>query len=99
MDALCVGGRPSARSGRQGDYNRALDAFRFVIVSPDRLGNPFIHLRLGQCQFEPGHFDKAADELTRAYMGAGPDIFEGEDAKSFDFLATRIRLDHNRDAE
>ena len=43
----------------------------------DALGNPFIHLQLGQCQFELGNEQIAADELTRAYVAEGNDIFEG----------------------
>jgi hypothetical protein len=53
------------------------------------IGNPFLHLRLGQCQFELGNFDRAADELTRAHVGAGAEIFEGAD-KYFTFLKTRL---------
>ena len=83
----------------QADYTRSLEAFQVAVASPDGLGNPFIHLRLGECQFELGRLDKAADELTRAYMGAGAEIFDGEDAKYFDFLSTRIRMNHDRDAE
>jgi len=56
---------------------------------PDAIGNPFLHLRLGQCQFELGELDRAADELARAYMGAGAKIFEGGD-KYFSFLKTRL---------
>lgn len=56
------------------------------------IGSPFLHLRLGQCQFELGNMDRAADELTRAYMGAGKAIFEHEDPKYFEFLRTKILL-------
>jgi len=48
---------------------------------PDAIGNPFLHLRLGQCQFELKALDRAADELMRAYMGGGPDLFKLEDPK------------------
>ena len=57
------------------------------------LGNPFLHLRLGQSQYELGELDRAADELMRAYMGAGEDIFVSEDPKYRAFLATRAKLD------
>ena len=56
---------------------------------PEAIGNPFLHLRLGQCQFELGSLDRAADELARAYMGAGEEIFEAAD-KYFEFLKTRL---------
>lgn len=61
-----------------------------AVRSVGGLGNPFIHLRLGQCEFELGNLDRAADELCRAYMGAGKDIFEADDEKYFAFLKTRI---------
>jgi tetratricopeptide (TPR) repeat protein len=72
-----------------GDYVAGRDNLLMAMHCPDAIGNPFLHLRLGQCQFELGNLDRAADELARAYMGAGPDIFEGAD-KYFAFLKTRL---------
>src|SRR5262245_46971061 len=72
------------------DYVAGRDNLSMAMRCPDGLGNPFLHLRLGQCQFELGNLDRAADELARAYMGAGADIFEGED-KYFAFLKTRLQ--------
>jgi len=54
------------------------------------IGSPFLHLRLGQCQLELGNDDRAGDELVRAYMGAGKEIFDGDDPKYFSFLQSRI---------
>ncbi|SHM03275.1 hypothetical protein SAMN02746009_03838 [Hymenobacter psychrotolerans DSM 18569] len=59
---------------------------------PDAIGNPLIHLRLGQVQYEMGNFAKAKDELMRAYMGQGEEIFEGEDEKYFTFLKQEVAL-------
>jgi len=73
-----------------GDFVEARKALEYAMVSPGGLGNPFLHLRLGQCQLELGMEDRAADELTRAYMGAGKDIFAVEDPKYFEFLKTKI---------
>jgi hypothetical protein len=42
-------------------------------------------------QFGLGNLGRAADELTRAYMGEGAKIFEGEDPKYFEFLKTKIK--------
>src|SRR5262249_9180277 len=58
---------------------------------PGAIGNPFLHLRLGQCQFELGALDRAADELMRAYMGAGADIFKDQDPKYLKFLQSRAQ--------
>lgn len=74
------------------DYTQALAAFTDAVQCPEGLGNPFIHLRLGECQFELGNFDKAADELMRAYMADGMEIFELEDPKYFEFLKTRAQI-------
>ena len=53
---------------------------------PRWLGEPILHLRLGQCALELGDITKAKDELTRAYMGAGKDIFQDEPPKYFALL-------------
>lgn len=61
----------------------------------DAIGSPFLHLRLGQCQLELGNEDRAIDELVRAYMGAGKEIFEREDPKYFLFLKRKISTPAN----
>jgi len=73
-----------------GDFTAGRDNLSVAMRCPGAIGNPFIHLRLGQCQFELGDLDRAADELARAYMGAGADIFDGAD-KYFAFLKTRLQ--------
>jgi tetratricopeptide (TPR) repeat protein len=74
------------------DYTAARDNLANAMHCPGAIGNPFLHLRLGQSQFELGDLDRAADELTRAYAVAGDEIFESEDRKYFDFLKTRIDI-------
>lgn len=71
------------------DYGAGRDNLSLVMTCPGAIGNPFLHLRLGQCQFELNNLDRAADELTRAYMGGGAEIFN-EQPKYFDFLKTRL---------
>ncbi len=68
-----------------GEFSRALDALKAALLSGG-LGNPFVHLRRGQCLFETGDRDGAVQELTRAYMGAGREIFEPENPKYFETL-------------
>lgn len=65
------------------DHTRAYKAFQSALRSPGGIGNPFIHLRKGQLELELGNREKALDELMRAYMGGGKELFEGEDAKYF----------------
>jgi tetratricopeptide (TPR) repeat protein len=76
----------------KGEYAEALQNLRVAVVSPDGLGNPLIHLRLGEAYYELDDFEKAGDELTRAYMGGGKEIFGTEDPKYINFLATKIEL-------
>ena len=68
------------------------EALSLALTCPGGLGNPFIHMRLGQLAYDAGELDAAADELMRAYMGAGDAIFENEDRKYLTFLGTRAKL-------
>ena len=72
------------------DYAQAKNVLTDSMHCVGAIGNPFLHLRLGQAQLELGESDRAADELCRAYMGAGRDIFEREDPKYFVFLKGKI---------
>jgi len=74
-----------------GKIGKALTAFEDAVRCPGGLGNPFIHLRLGQCYLDSGQQDRAADELARAYMGAGREILEKEDPKYLKFLEARLK--------
>lgn len=81
-DACFLGGfRTSAR-----------EALEYAMHCPGGVGNPLLHLRLGQVLYDEGDHDRAADELARAYMGAGGEIFADLDARYFDFLRTRISI-------
>jgi tetratricopeptide (TPR) repeat protein len=62
-------------------YSKAKDALEDAIRCPGGLGDVFIHLRLGQCNFELGDRHRAADNLARAYMGGGREAFAREDPK------------------
>ena len=75
---------------RTQDYKQAAQVFSDAMHCVDAIGNPFLHLRLGQVQLELGNGGRAADELCRAYMGAGKQLFEKEDPKYFEFLKSRI---------
>jgi tetratricopeptide (TPR) repeat protein len=70
----------------------ALEALRYAMHCPDGIGNPFLHLRLGQVLLDRGESDEAADELARAYMGGGREIFADEEARYLTFLGTRMKL-------
>ncbi|MGF1911903.1 tetratricopeptide repeat protein [Vibrio kasasachensis] len=74
----------------QKDFQKALKCFINAIACPNGLGNPFIHLRLGQCYFEVDNNKAAEDELMRAYMGGGKEIFDEDDSKYFSFIKPLI---------
>jgi len=78
-----------------GWHQSAREALEFAMHCPDAIGNPFLHLRLGQVLFEKGELDRSADELMRAYMGAGEEIFAADDPKYRAFLASRANLDNS----
>jgi tetratricopeptide (TPR) repeat protein len=70
----------------------ARETLEYAMTCPGAIGNPFLHLRYGQILFDAAEHDAAADELIRAYMGAGPEIFATEDAMYFNFLKTRAKI-------
>ena len=74
-----------------GDFKAGCDNLSQAMHCPNGIGNAFLHLRLGQCRYEVGNMERAADELTRAFMGEGEEIFSGENPKYLAFLKTRIR--------
>jgi tetratricopeptide (TPR) repeat protein len=73
-----------------GDYNAGRENLSMAMHCPGAPGNPFLHLRLGQCQLELGNQDRAADELARAYMAEGHELFRNEDPKYLAFLKSRL---------
>jgi tetratricopeptide (TPR) repeat protein len=81
-DAAFLGGYPTS----------AREALQYAMTCPDAIGNPFLHLRYGQVLLDAGEPDAAADELIRAYMGAGQEIFASEDRRHLDFLKNRAKL-------
>ncbi|AXA90578.1 tetratricopeptide repeat protein [Massilia sp. YMA4] len=74
------------------NHDKAFKCFHNAVQCPHGVGNPYVHLRLGQLCLERGDLERAADELTRAYMGGGVDIFMEDDPKYLAFRQTRIAL-------
>lgn len=72
------------------NYDQAVQVLSDAMHCTGAIGNPFLHLRLGQAQFEQGSHERVADELCRACMGAGREIFAAEDERYFSFLKTRM---------
>ena len=68
------------------DYDLALDAYTTVLKCPDGISNPYTWLMIGQSHYEMDQYEKAKENLLRAYMLDGKDIFEGEDKKYFKLI-------------
>ncbi|WP_165750416.1 tetratricopeptide repeat protein [Cellulophaga sp. Z1A5H] len=75
------------------DFQAGVENLSNAMHCPNGIGNPFIHLRLGQCQLETGNLERAADELTRAYALEGEELFADDDPKYLEFLKTKITLE------
>ncbi|HWZ21472.1 MAG TPA: hypothetical protein VNW06_02395 [Cytophagaceae bacterium] len=68
------------------DFQAGIDNISAAMYFPSAIGNPFLSLRLGQCYFEIGAFEKAKRELTKAYNFEGEELFDNEDPKYLHFL-------------
>lgn len=75
----------------QSDYDKAGRWFNEALKGPDGLGNPFLHLRLGQIARRRGDESRAVDELLRAYMGDGEQVFDGS-VSDLVFLRSKVDL-------
>jgi tetratricopeptide (TPR) repeat protein len=72
------------------DYEAGRDNLIEALKCAGALGNPFLHLRLGQCHFELNEMDKANVELRKAYNEGGAEIFEDEEAKFFALVQAQL---------
>ena len=73
-----------------GHFEEALDYLEDCIKCPHAIGNPHVHLRIGQIRYELNQVEKAKDELIRAYMGGDFEIFENEPKKYLDLIKSYI---------
>ena len=71
-------------------FEAALAPLKDAMHCPGTIGNPWVHLLLGRARFEVED-PRAADELARAYMGGGREIFEGLDPKYFALVERVLR--------
>lgn len=98
--ALWILGSISEAAFHGGFYGTVIESLEYAMLScPDAVGNPLLHLRLGQAYFEKDQLDSAANELVRAYMHEGEEIFSDEDEKYLTFLFSRIKKTELNDPE
>lgn len=76
------------------DYSGALAAFTRGVLEVGGLGNPFFHMRIGECCYELGQMERAGEELARAYMIGGEEVFQYEDKKYFELVRKVLKLPH-----
>ena len=69
----------------------AFDNFNFAMQFKDTVGNPFLHLRLGQLNYLVQNKDKMHDELSRALIMAGEAIFKDEDPKLIEMVKSILK--------
>ncbi|MDB5478307.1 MAG: hypothetical protein JWM96_802 [Alphaproteobacteria bacterium] len=74
------------------DFAKAREAFSKALECPDAEDSPPILLRMGQCEYELGNKDAAAERLMDAYMGEGRELFADEDEKYYDYLNSVYEL-------
>lgn len=73
------------------DYQTAVENISVAMnYFPGAFENPFLHLRLGQCFFEMGNFEKATHEFLRVYAFEGEELFALEDAKYFGLIKSKL---------
>ena len=74
----------------QREFGMAWKALSNATFCPGGIGNPFLHLRLGQCALELGDREAAREELIHAYGIAGQFIFREDDPKYLAAIADLI---------
>jgi tetratricopeptide (TPR) repeat protein len=71
----------------KGEYDNASEALRSALHCPKALGNPIIHLRLGQCLYELNDSSSALQQFELVCSHGGEDLFQQELPKYYQFLS------------
>lgn len=66
---------------RLAQFEQGCESLTSALHCPDGQLSPFIHLRLGQCQYELKQTFLAYTHLRKAYDIGGSDLFNNEDIK------------------
>ncbi len=78
----------------QEDYDGAVQVLFDALNGPEAQANPFIHYMLGKSLWKRGgDEERAIDELLRAYMLDGNEIFEGDEEEGPAMLRLLIERD------
>lgn len=68
------------------EYINSLEYFNKALIEYNEIYNPFIWLRLGECNYEIGYFNKAKRYLSLAKYYGGEELFKDENEKYINFL-------------
>ena len=72
------------------DYNNAGMAYTKARRCEGASQNAIVNLRMGECLYECGYKNHAAEFLCQAYMIDGTSVFEGEDPKYFELIRCEV---------
>jgi tetratricopeptide (TPR) repeat protein len=75
----------------QGDFAASRQAFMMALKCGGSPDNPFLRLRLGQCLFELGDRQEAANWLAGAYLLEGKKLFADDDPKYLEFIKAQLQ--------
>jgi tetratricopeptide (TPR) repeat protein len=74
----------------EGDFAASRAAFMTAVKCGGSPDNPFLRLRLGQCLFELGDRQEAANWLAGAYLLEGNKLFADDDPKYLEFIKAQL---------
>ena len=74
----------------KGDYEQGREALLSALHCPHALGNPIIHLRLGQCLYELRNETEALDQFRLVVKNGGEALFQKENKKYLQLLESAI---------
>lgn len=80
---------------RTGQWDQGRESLTTALQCPHMMGNPFIHLRLGQCLYEMGRMEAANEHLEQAYMNGGSKLFQNEAPKYLVAAMQHVSPDDN----
>ena len=76
---------------QRGDFAASRQALMTALKCGGSPDNPFLRLRLGQCLFELGDRQEAANWLAGAYLLEGQELFAHDDPKYLEFVKAHLQ--------
>lgn len=74
----------------RGDFAAMRKPLMTAMQCDGATANPFLRLRLGQCLYESGELDEAANWLAGAYLEEGSKLFDADDPKYLVFIKSKL---------